>query len=89
MINCTLYGPVTYFISLPAVLRVPAFTFVEIFTEGALTAEGGVGAYIGTIAVAYIPVAFVVEVECADRDEMRRAVSAMRAAGLHGKVTEL
>ena len=36
-----------------------------------------------------VPVAFVVEVECADRDEMRRAVSAMRAAGLHGKVTEL
>ena len=42
---------------------VPAFTFVEIFTEGALTAEGGVGAYIGTIAVAYIPVAFVVFAE--------------------------
>ena len=42
---------------------VPAFTFVEIFTEGALTADGGVGAYIGTIAVAYIPVAFVVFAE--------------------------
>ncbi len=42
---------------------VPAFTFVETFTNGALTAEGGIGAYIGTIAVAYVPVAFVVFAE--------------------------
>ena len=42
----------------------PHFTFLEIF-EGPLTpAEGGsIGQYIGTIAVAYIPVAFVVFAE--------------------------
>ena len=42
----------------------PHFTFLEIF-EGSLTpAEGGsIGQYIGTIAVAYIPVAFVVFAE--------------------------
>ena len=41
---------------------VPAFTFVEIFTHGELSATG-FGAYIGTVAVAYIPVAFVVFAE--------------------------
>ncbi len=42
----------------------PRFTFLEVF-DGSLTpAEGSsIGAYIGTIAVAYIPVAFVVFAE--------------------------
>ena len=42
---------------------VPDFTFIEAFSGG-YTAEGSsIGAYIGTIAVAYIPVAFVVFAE--------------------------
>lgn len=41
---------------------VPGFTFVEIFMHGELKLDG-FGAYIGTIAVAYIPVAFVVFAE--------------------------
>lgn len=35
------------------------------------------------------PVAYVVEVECADESERARAVEAMRAAGLHGVVRAL
>ena len=42
---------------------VPEFTFVRAFFNAEYTAEGGIGAYIGTIAVAYIPVAFVVFAE--------------------------
>lgn len=42
---------------------VPNFTFIEAFVGANYTAEGGIGAYIGTIAVAYIPVAFVVFAE--------------------------
>lgn len=42
---------------------VPDFTFVEAFFSGEWTAEKGIGSYIGTIAVAYIPVAFVVFAE--------------------------
>ena len=43
---------------------VPDFTFVEAFVNADYVAEGSsIGAYIGTIAVAYIPVAFVVFAE--------------------------
>ena len=42
---------------------VPDFTFVEAFIHNDFTNTGNVGAYIGTIAVAYIPVAFVVFAE--------------------------
>ena len=43
---------------------VPAFTFIEAFVNADYVAEGSsIGAYIGTIAVAYIPVAFVVFAE--------------------------
>ena len=42
---------------------VPDFTFIEAFVGANYTAEGGIGAYIGTVAVAYIPVAFVVFAE--------------------------
>ena len=41
----------------------PGFTFLEIFGGELLPAGGSIGAYIGTIAVAYIPVAFVVFAE--------------------------
>ena len=40
----------------------PDFAFVEIF-KGKFTADIGIGAYIGAIAVAYVPVAFVVFAE--------------------------
>ena len=40
---------------------VPQFSFLQIFREDLVPVEGGsIGSYIGTIAVAYIPVAFVV-----------------------------
>lgn len=42
---------------------VPGFTFIEAFVGADYAAPGGIGAYIGTIAVAYIPVAFVVFAE--------------------------
>lgn len=42
---------------------VPEFTFMRAFVDAEYMAEGGIGAYIGTIAVAYIPVAFVVFAE--------------------------
>lgn len=43
---------------------VPEFTFIEAFVNADYVAEGSsIGAYIGTIAVAYIPVAFVVFAE--------------------------
>ena len=42
---------------------VPDFTFVEAFVGAEYAAEGGIGAYIGTVAVAYVPVAFVVFAE--------------------------
>lgn len=43
---------------------VPAFTFIEAFVDASYTVEGGsIGAYIGTVAVAYVPVAFVVFAE--------------------------
>ena len=43
---------------------VPDFTFIEAFVDADYVAEGStIGAYIGTIAVAYIPVAFVVFAE--------------------------
>ena len=41
----------------------PDFTFLTAFKGGYTIAEGSVGGYIGTIAVAYIPVAFVVFAE--------------------------
>lgn len=42
----------------------PDFTFVQAFFKGNLTfGEGGFGAYFATIAIAYIPVAFVVFAE--------------------------
>ena len=42
---------------------VPNFTFIEAFVNADYVADGGIGAYIGTIAVAYVPVAFVVFAE--------------------------
>ena len=42
---------------------VPDFTFVEAFFHKDWQTSGNIGAYIGTIAVAYIPVAFVVFAE--------------------------
>ena len=42
---------------------VPDFTFVEAFINNDFSNTGNFGAYIGTIAVAYIPVAFVVFAE--------------------------
>ena len=43
---------------------VPQFSFLQIFREELVPVEGGsIGSYIGTIAVAYIPVAFVVFAE--------------------------
>ena len=43
---------------------VPMFTFIEAFVDANYVAEGSsIGAYIGTIAVAYVPVAFVVFAE--------------------------
>ncbi len=42
---------------------VPNFTFIEAFVDADYVADGGIGAYIGTIAVAYVPVAFVVFAE--------------------------
>ena len=41
----------------------PHFSFIEIFKGDFAIAEGSIGGYIGTIAVAYIPVAFVVFAE--------------------------
>lgn len=42
----------------------PNFTFLQVFKGSLTPAEGGsIGAYIGTIAVAYVPVAFVVFAE--------------------------
>ncbi len=41
----------------------PHFSFIEAFKGNYTIAEGSVGGYIGTIAVAYIPVAFVVFAE--------------------------
>ena len=42
---------------------VPDFTFVEAFINADFAESGNIGAYIGTVAVAYIPVAFVVFAE--------------------------
>ncbi len=42
---------------------IPDFTFIGIFKEPLKFGSGGVGSYIATIAVAYIPVAFVVFAE--------------------------
>lgn len=43
---------------------VPTFTFITAFVNADYVVEGGsIGAYIGTVAVAYIPVAFVVFAE--------------------------
>lgn len=41
----------------------PDFTFVEAFRAFGNLSEAGIGSYIGTIAVAYVPVAFVVFAE--------------------------
>lgn len=41
----------------------PDFTFMEAFKGGYAAQSGSIGAYIGTIAMAYIPVAFVVFAE--------------------------
>lgn len=41
----------------------PDFTFIEAFTGPYTVTDGTIGGYIGTIAVAYIPVAFVVFAE--------------------------
>ena len=41
----------------------PDFTFIEAFTGPYMVTDGTIGGYIGTIAVAYIPVAFVVFAE--------------------------
>ena len=66
----------------------PDFAFVQIFTKGALDAgEGGsIGAYIGTIAVAYIPVAFVVFAEhLADHKNISSIIETdlLKDPGLH------
>lgn len=42
---------------------VPGFTVVELFSDLSFFESTDIGAYIGTIAVAYIPVAFVVFAE--------------------------
>ncbi len=66
----------------------PDFAFVQIFTKGALDAGevGSIGAYIGTIAVAYIPVAFVVFAEhLADHKNISSIIESdlLKEPGLH------
>lgn len=66
----------------------PDFAFVQIFTKGALDAgaDGNIGAYIGTIAVAYIPVAFVVFAEhLADHKNISSIIETdlLKDPGLH------
>ena len=66
----------------------PDFAFVQIFTKGALDAgkTGSIGAYIGTIAVAYIPVAFVVFAEhIADHKNISSIIETdlLKDPGLH------
>lgn len=66
----------------------PDFAFVQIFTKGALDAGdvGNIGTYIGTIAVAYIPVAFVVFAEhLADHKNISSIIETdlLKDPGLH------
>ncbi len=66
----------------------PDFAFVQIFTKGDLSAGdvGSIGAYIGTIAVAYIPVAFVVFAEhIADHKNISSIIETdlLKDPGLH------
>lgn len=66
----------------------PAFTFIELFKSGALEAGefGSVGAAIGSVAVAYIPVAFVVFAEhLADHKNISSIIESdlLKDPGLH------
>jgi uracil permease len=66
----------------------PAFTFIELFKGGALDPGefGSVGAAIGSVAVAYIPVAFVVFAEhLADHKNISSVIESdlLKDPGLH------
>lgn len=63
---------------------VPSFTFVKAFSGG--YGDANIGAYIGTIAVAYIPVAFVVFAEhIADHKNLSSIIGSdlLKEPGLH------
>ena len=64
----------------------PDFSFINLFKNDYSIVDGSVGAYIGTIAVAYIPVAFVVFAEhIADHKNISSIIESdlLKEPGLH------